>query len=345
MQGSTQRTDGNDAQHSAHAGSDAATDAAHGRALLQARQLQQQPGAHPAGRQDFSVEDAILQTFAPPEVKQPRRQARQEAEQRSAQAAHAAQAAGAKPQARQAQQAQQAQQVQRQGRQTPHEAAHARLLEKQRQQVVQQEQRVAAHQDEQRQRASLGRGSLRSRTPQAKPSPAVAGSNPADVFAQQIERQLAAARLRRAAQQGGGATAAAVAAEGGKLHGELGSALASGDGHQVQHLLNEPHGHQLFTGADGIAPQPPRPSRIPLLWIVVMTLVMAAAAGAGSCVGSLASVNVHNCSAWGTVVANLMLLHGWWTAQHVGDARPDLDIRPPKLLQAWAPCHSSLCAP
>ena len=275
MQGLARRTDGGDPQRPAQAAGDAAASASHSHTLLQARQLQQQPGAHPAGRDDFSVEDAILQTFAPPEVKQPRRQAQQEAAQRSAQAARAAQAAGAKPQARQAQQ----QGRQQQGRQTPHEAAHARLLEKQRQQVVQQERRVAALKEEQRQQASLGRGSLRSRANQAKSPPAVTGSNPADAFAQQMERQLAAARLRRAAQQGAGATAAAVAGEGGKLGDELGSALAAGDGHQVQHILNAPHGHQLFTGADGIAPQPPRPSRIPLLWIIVMTLVMAAAAG------------------------------------------------------------------
>ncbi|PRW32991.1 zinc transporter [Chlorella sorokiniana] len=281
-QGPALRTGGSDAQPAAQVAGDAAAGAAHGRALLQPRQLQQQPGAHAAGRDDFSVEDAILQTFAPPEVKQPRRQARQEAEQRSAQmaeAARAAQAAGAKPQARQAQQAQAQRQ---QGRQTLHEAAHARLLEKQRQQVVQQEQRVAALKVEQRQQASLGRGSLRSRAPQAKTPPPVTGSNPADAFAQQMERQLAAARLRRAAQQGAAAKVVAVAAEGAKLNGELGSALASGDGHQVQHLLRTPHGHQLFTGADGIAPQPPSASRIPLLWIIVMTLVMAAAAGLGA---------------------------------------------------------------
>ena len=360
VQGSALRVGGSEPRLAVQAADHATAGDPRRRALLQAgqgrqqqqQQQQQQPGVHPSAERDFAVEDAILQTFAPPEVKQPRRQAQQEAAQRAAEAARAALAAGARPQVRQqAQQVQQQQQVQQvqRGRQTPHEAAHSRLLEKQRQQVVAQEQRVAALKEEERQQASLGRGSLRSRAGQAKPAAPVAGSNPADAFAQQTERQLAAARLRRAAQQGG-AAAAAVAAEGGQLGGQLGAALAGGggvDGHQLQHLLREPHGHQLFTGADGVAPQPPRPSRIPLLWIIGMTLVMAAAEGEGTpaCPWPPAPRRAAGGS-WGTrrdccPVRRRCAPQGRPT-ELAASSRAHVLIRPARVLQAWAPCPSSL---
>ncbi|KAI3430545.1 hypothetical protein D9Q98_005138 [Chlorella vulgaris] len=181
-----------------------------------------------------------------------------------------------------------------------HEAAHVDLLETQRKQAVEQGERLAARQEAEKQALSLGRGSLRAKKQQVvQRQPAVSGSRPGDVFAEQMEKRLTAARegmAQRAEEQATllakleAAQAAAQAAA--KVRAASGG-VAGSNGRQP--ALKQPQlgqqkqqqQQQAGAAADGSASGSGVPgtggrSRIPLPLIVVMTFVMAAAAGLGA---------------------------------------------------------------
>ena len=269
--------------------------AATARALLQAPRQQQQlqqrrQQAAPLRQADRRVEDAILQTYAPPGMRQPGAQQRAEEAQRRV-ALKTAGAGGAGERRRpnvgavgggQATPAQRAAQ----------EAAQAALLVTQQRQVAAQDQQREAARQEQLQAASLGRGSLRARgAQQASRQPLVRGSNRNDIFAQHTERALRRLRERLAQQQQAWqAQQARQAAAGVQGRGQAQAAPLRQRAHQQQRTqqqqvqqqqAQQQEAMQQQQGLAAAAPGRPR-HHIPAALILAMTLVMAAAAGLGA---------------------------------------------------------------
>lgn len=275
---------------------DSGSTSSSGRGLLQAprtqqpqvHQPQQQQAGAPTDRRlklDTRIEDAILQTHAPADQKQPGAQQRlEEAQRRAALAAAGSRPTPARKPTVGGVQMQPKQQQQKQ--RVAQQAAQAALLEQQQRQAQEQAQRANAAREEQRAQQTLGRGSLRARTGVAK-QPAVTGSRKDDVFARHMEWQLAKARERLLQQQQMQQQAVKAPGGGGAARAPIARApIAPG-------VVTAPVPQQQQQQ------QQPQKQHTSLLLIVAMTLAMAAAGG----IGALPFFFVRSMSAGATGVA------------------------------------------